>query len=133
MILVNTLSRDDARACMSNGYLWSAGTASQLAAVAASSGPEKENLAESASAIVTAALRLQPLLARAQKLRAKDTTALRHNDKTDGKQAMQALNKEILKNPTHPEYRLPSVAHDLRHRYLRHQLQAGLIVMQLVF
>ena len=49
-----------------------AGSAAQLAAVASASGPEKENLAEGASAMVTAALRLQPLLARAQKLRIKD-------------------------------------------------------------
>lgn len=50
----------------------SAGSAAQLAAVASASGPEKENLAEGASAMVTAALRLQPLLARAQKLRIQD-------------------------------------------------------------
>lgn len=49
-----------------------AGSAAQLAAVASASGPEKENLAEGASAMVTAALRLQPLLARAQKLRTRD-------------------------------------------------------------
>lgn len=49
-----------------------AGSAAQLAAVASASVPEKENLAEGASAMVTAALRLQPLLARAQKLRTQD-------------------------------------------------------------
>lgn len=49
-----------------------AGSAAQLSSIASASGQEKENLAEGASAMVTAALRLQPLLARAQKLRAKD-------------------------------------------------------------
>ncbi|KAL3151762.1 hypothetical protein ABBQ38_012738 [Trebouxia sp. C0009 RCD-2024] len=47
-----------------------AGSAAQLAAIGSVSG--QENLAEGASAMVSAALRLQPLLARAQKLRAKD-------------------------------------------------------------
>ncbi|DBA89736.1 hypothetical protein WJX79_000816 [Trebouxia sp. C0005] len=55
--------------------LVSCDSAAQLAAVTAASGPEKENLVEGASAIVTAALQLQPLLARAQKLRAKDQTS----------------------------------------------------------
>ncbi len=62
-----------------------AGGAAQLAAVTAASGPEKENLAEGASAIVTAALQLQPLLARAQNLRAKDqTSAFKHGDNVNG-------------------------------------------------
>jgi len=61
------------------------GSATQLAAVTAASGPEKENLAEGASAIVTAALQLQPLLARAQKLRAKDqTSAFKFGDNVNG-------------------------------------------------
>ena len=49
-----------------------AGSAAQLAAVASASGPEKENMAERASAMVTAALKLQPLVARAQQLKAKE-------------------------------------------------------------
>ena len=62
-----------------------AGSATQLAAVTAASGPEKENLAEGASAIVTAALQLQPLLARAQKLRAQDqTSAFKYGDNVNG-------------------------------------------------
>ena len=61
------------------------GSATQLAAVTAASGPEKENLAEGASAIVTAALQLQPLLARAQNLRAKDqTSAFKFGDNVNG-------------------------------------------------
>ncbi|KAL3159146.1 hypothetical protein ABBQ32_011139 [Trebouxia sp. C0010 RCD-2024] len=52
--------------------LVSCGSAAQLAAIGSVSGQEKENLAEGASVVVSAALRLQPLLARAQKLRAKD-------------------------------------------------------------
>lgn len=62
-----------------------ADSAAQLAAVTAASGPEKENLVEGASAIVTAALQLQPLLARAQKLRAKDqTSAFKCGDNVNG-------------------------------------------------
>ena len=62
-----------------------AGNAAQLAAVTAASGPDKENLAEGASAIVTAALQLQPLLARAQNLRAKDqTSAFKYEDNVNG-------------------------------------------------
>ena len=58
--------------CNEQPVAYCAGSAAQLAAVASASGPEKENLAEGASAMVTAALRLQPLLARAQKLRTRD-------------------------------------------------------------
>lgn len=49
--------------------MWSAAdNASQLAAMASTSEPEKENLLHGASAIVSDALRLQPLLARAEAL-----------------------------------------------------------------
>ena len=52
-----------------------AGSAAQLAAVAAAPDLEKENLAEGASAMVTAALQLQPLLARARRLRGKERSS----------------------------------------------------------
>lgn len=60
------------RLCNEQSVACYAGSAAQLAAVASASGPEKENLAAGASAMVTAALRLQPLLTRAQKLRTRD-------------------------------------------------------------
>ena len=60
--------------------------------MAAASGPDKENLAEGASAIVTAALQLQPLLARTQKLREKDpTNAPRLADSASGKPTTHVL------------------------------------------
>ena len=57
-----------------------AGSAAQLAAIAAASDPEKENLAAGASAMVNAALRLQPLMARAKKLRTMDKPAATGNN-----------------------------------------------------
>ena len=57
-----------------------AGSAAQLAAIAAASDPEKENLAAGASAMVNAALRLQPLMARATKLRTMDKSAATGNN-----------------------------------------------------
>lgn len=92
------------------------GSATQLAAVTAASGPEKENLAEGASAIVTAALQLQPLLARAQNLRAKDqTSAFKFDDNVNAGMLAEGeiFKQEALVNSL-PTNRLKDLTKDLQ-------------------
>ncbi|DBA94361.1 hypothetical protein WJX77_003460 [Trebouxia sp. C0004] len=96
--------------------LVSCGSAAQLAAVTAASGPEKENLAEGVSAIVTAALQLQPLLARAQTLRVKDqTSVIKYGDNVDvGMLAEGAIIKQEALVNSLPTNRLRDLTKDIQ-------------------
>ena len=69
-----------------------ADSAAQLAAIAAISEPEKENMANGASAMVSDALRLQPLLARAE--------ALKTDKKWQSSTAAQTQDGEMCYNIT---------------------------------